>query len=228
MDSKQLCYDTFTVPDPGRIRKVQSFVLRQMQRRKKENVLLLEFGTCRGGLADRMSTIKGVTCYGVDINPRVLPLVRMTQADVNEGIPELEGKSFDFIFAGEFMEHLYDDELFIRRCCERLVPGGYLMLTVPNLHYSLNRLIVLTGGTPLFVNAPGHYHLYTRKIVTDLIARTGLTLEDVRASHVLFPAVTPAVSLPGFIQRPLGMLFEELGDRFPSFGAHLLLFARKG
>jgi 2-polyprenyl-3-methyl-5-hydroxy-6-metoxy-1,4-benzoquinol methylase len=228
MDKNQSAYECFRVPDPGRIRKVESFVLQQIHRRKKDRTLLLECGVCGGGLAERMATVSGVRCWGIDINARTVPGVQVVQADVNDGIPPLDGESFDFIFAGEFMEHLYDDALFIRRCYDRLAPDGYLILSVPNLHYMLNRFIVFGGGTPLFVFAPGHYHVYTRKTVVELVRNAGLQLETVRSSHVLFPAVTPAVSLPRFIQYPLGNIFELMGDWFPTFGAHLLVFARKG
>jgi 2-polyprenyl-3-methyl-5-hydroxy-6-metoxy-1,4-benzoquinol methylase len=40
---------------------------------------------------------------------------------------------FDVVLAGEVIEHVLDTDLFLKRCFDALSPGGYLLLTTPNL-----------------------------------------------------------------------------------------------
>ncbi|MBD2772386.1 class I SAM-dependent methyltransferase [Iningainema tapete] len=40
---------------------------------------------------------------------------------------------FDVVLAGEVIEHVLDTDLFLQRCFDALRPGGYLLLTTPNL-----------------------------------------------------------------------------------------------
>lgn len=226
MDKRQLTYESFEVPDPGRIEKVKRFVMRRFPDRTGKPVRVLEFGACSNGLAAQLSREPGFTCYGVDINPRVIPGITFIQADANT-FPQFDAAPFDVIFAGEFIEHLFDESAFLVSCREILSPGGYFILTVPNLHFTLNRLMVPFGKMPLFSYAPEHYHLYSRKTISDILDAAGFNIVEIRSSHVLFPARTPAVTLPAFVQKPLGALFEWLGDIFPSFGGHLILFTRQ-
>ena len=42
------------------------------------------------------------------------------------------GRSFDFIAANHMLEHLFRDEEFVRKCKDRLNPGGWFYAAVPN------------------------------------------------------------------------------------------------
>jgi len=228
MDKAQKVYEDFEVPDPGRIEKVQKFIVNSTKRVNiGRKYRLLEFGACKNSLVSRFAGLDTFSCYAVDINPREMANVKFFLADANNGFPDTGVNGFDYIFAGEFIEHLYDDKKFALECYENLNPGGYLILTVPNLHYLLNRILIPFGKIPYFSIAQGHYHVYTRSIITDLLEKTGFTVEKLISSHVLFPARTNAVNLPAFLMRTLGAVFEFLGDCFPSFGGHLIIFSRK-
>jgi len=148
---------------------------------------------------------------------------RTTAEEIARDFPE----GLDYIFAGEFIEHLYDDKKFAAECFEKLTPGGYLILTVPNLHYLLNRIMLPFGKIPFFTIAQGHYHVYTKSIIFGVLEGAGFKIGKLISSHVLFPARTNAVHLPAFLMRTLGGFFEFLGDIFPSFGGHLIIFAKK-
>lgn len=213
MDSKQQVFEDFVVPDSIRIRKVSKFIHQHFKDVK--TLAVLECGVARGGLADTLSG-KGARCFGIDIHPRSIEGVEIVQADLNEGFPRFE-TNFDVIFAGEVMEHLFDDVKFINSCKKLLKPNGLLILTVPNLVFSVNRFLMFFGKTPLFAYAPYHYHMYTKKTLTELIKKEGFEVLKFTSSHVLFSTRRYRV----------GRIFEVLGDIFPSFGAHLIIFARK-
>ena len=215
MDIQQDVFREFEVPDPIRIEKAARFVRAQFP--VVQGITLLECGIARGGLADTLKG-EGARCFGIDINPRNdIPGVEIRQADLNGGFPDF-GTHFDVLFAGEVMEHLFDDGKFVREARELLKPEGILILTVPNLVFSVNRIRMFFGKTPSFAYAPYHYHMYTRRTLEDLLRSNGFAIADVTSSHVLFSTRRNAA---------FGRVFEILGDLFPSFGAHLIVCAKK-
>ena len=213
MDSQQDVFENFEVPDPIRIQKAAKFVRAQFS--SVRGITLLECGVAKGGLADTLKN-EGARCFGVDINPRYINGVEVRQADLNLGFPKFDA-AFDVIFAGEVMEHLFDDEKFIKSARAILKQDGVLILTVPNLVFGGNRLRMLFGMTPTFAYAPYHYHMYTRSTLENLLRRNGFEISDFTSSHVLFSTR----------RNKFGRIFEILGDLFPSFGAHLIVCAKK-
>jgi 2-polyprenyl-3-methyl-5-hydroxy-6-metoxy-1,4-benzoquinol methylase len=212
-DIKQEVFENFQVPDPIRIQKVIKLIRQYFSEMKGLNIL--ECGIAKGGVADILSK-EGANCFGIDINPRQIKGVDIKQGDLNEGIPDSNVK-FDVIFAGEVMEHLFDDVKFIRDCWDNLKPDGLLIITVPNLVFSANRLLMLIGKMPMFAYAPYHYHIYNKKSVENLVKQEGFEIFKTISSHVLFSTR----------KNKLGGIFEILGDAFPSLGAHLIVCARK-
>jgi 2-polyprenyl-3-methyl-5-hydroxy-6-metoxy-1,4-benzoquinol methylase len=213
MDPNQQTFETFHVPDPIRIRK--SIRLIKQAFPDLSGLRILECGLAAGGVADLLSK-EGAHCFGVDIHPRQLDGVITVQADLNEGLPEFE-QPFDVIFAGEVVEHLLDDLKFVAACSEALRPRGILVLTTPNLVFGVNRLRMMFGKMPLFAFAPYHYRIYNADTLESVLHRAGLKVVQLTSSHVLFSTRRNRV----------GRIFEILGDYFPTFGAHLIVAARK-
>lgn len=213
MDKKQAVFENFKVPDPIRIKKAIKFVKQHFN--KVEGLSILELGVAKGGVADLLRR-EGVDCFGIDINPRKIEGVNIIQADLNEKFPKFKIK-FDVIFAGEVMEHIFDDVKFIQNCRNLLKGGGVLIITVPNLSFSANRLLMFFGKMPLFVYAPYHYHIYNKKVVENLIKQNGFEILKTTSSHCLFSTR----------RNKFGRIFEILGDIFPFLGAHLIVCAEK-
>lgn len=212
MDIKQQVFENFEVQDPIRIKKVIKLIRQNFTDIKGLNIL--ECGVAKGGVVDLLKN-EGANCFGADINPRHLEGVNTKQADFNGGIPDFSVK-FDVIFAGEVMEHLFDDAKFIQNCRNVLKPSGLLIITVPNLTFSVNRLLMLLGKMPMFTFAPYHYHIYNKKVAENLIKEKGFEILKTTSSHLLFSTR----------RNKLGRIFEILGDIFPSFGAHLIICAK--
>ncbi len=210
-DQRHFEVEEFEVPDPPRILKVARFVRSYFGIIK--GLRVLECGVARGGLADMLSK-EGAECYGVDINPRQISGVNCIQADLNLGLPIFDGP-FDVVFAGEVIEHLYDDSKFILEVKKVLKPKGLFIVTTPNLVFLLDRLRMLLGKMPVFAYRPYHYHIYTMPTLVRLFDDAGFLILEVSSSHILFSSR----------RFQLGRLFEWLGDMFPSLGAHLIVFA---
>lgn len=211
MDTNQEIFKEFEVPDPIRIDKVIRLIKKHKGR--LENLSILECGVAKGGVVDRL---KGKNqCFGIDINPRELEGVEIKRADLNNEFPKWDIK-FDVVFAGEVIEHLLDDVKFIKNCKSVLKPDGILILTTPNLVFSLNRIIMFFGGMPLFSYAPYHYRIYNKTVLENTIREGGLNVIDLKSSHILFSTR----------RNKLGKIFEVLGDIFPKLGAHLIVVAK--
>lgn len=216
MDEKQNIFESYEVPDPVRLQKVIKFAKKYFG--KWNGLTALELGVTRGGVADFLSR-KGSECWGVDVNSRELEGVRVLQADLNRGIPEIERK-FDFIFAGEVMEHLFDDRKFLRECRDLLRKGGLLAITVPNLTSFFNRFLLFFGQMPLtaYAAAEFHYHVYTRKKLRQMVEEEGFEVIKITSSYVPLNVLSKIWGL--------GKIFVLLGDIFPTMGNQLIVFAR--
>jgi SAM-dependent methyltransferase len=76
---------------------------------------------------------------------------------------------FDVVIASEVLEHCEDDVGFLQQLKERIVPGGWLLLTVP-AHMSK------WGANDDFC---GHLRRYERAEIAEKIGRAGLELKQV-------------------------------------------------
>lgn len=197
------------VPDPQRIRKALRLI------RDDSKGHLLDIGYSKGSFADYLVEA-GWDCTGLDISPHEHPRIKTIQCDILDGLP-VESESYDVVTAGEIIEHTLQEGDFLDECYRVLKPDGELLLTTPNLAFFLNRFLVLAGRVPMFVYAPYHYHFHTKKTLTELVSQHGFEVDRVIASHVLYSTR----------RHPSGKIFEWLADVFPTFGAHLILLARK-
>jgi 2-polyprenyl-3-methyl-5-hydroxy-6-metoxy-1,4-benzoquinol methylase len=174
---------------------------------------LLDVGYAKGSFADSLVE-QGWDCTALDVNQRHHDRIKTIQCDLNQGFP-VEAGSFDVVTAGEIIEHMIDESVFVRECRRVLKPNGRLVVTTPNLSFLANRFLVLFGCMPKFVYEPYHYHCHTKNTLVELLTTNGFVVERVIASHVLYSRRFHAT----------GWIFERLADWFPSFGAHLIAFA---
>ncbi|MFV9506637.1 MAG: class I SAM-dependent methyltransferase [Oscillochloridaceae bacterium umkhey_bin13] len=208
---QQASFSDFSVPDFPRIRKVLRFF------RDRSPGICLDLGYCPGSFADYLVQ-QGWSCVGLDIVQRVNAGsgVQHLQSDIFRGLP-IADQQVDAITAGELIEHLTDDGAFLRECWRVLKPGGLLALTTPNLTFALNRGLILLGKMPKFVHEPYHYRIYNLDSLHQTVTTAGFTVRAVTSSHTLYSTRL----------HPSGIVFEWLGDRLPSFGAHLIVLAQK-
>jgi len=140
---------------------------------------------------------------GVDVKPEIeAPIPRYAQVDLNEEdlSAALGGDTFDVVFCGEVLEHVFSPDRLLRQLRAVLGPDGLLILSTPNLAYWVNRLLLLAGISPLFVEnsaevklgrrtrllgqgneTQGHIRLFTHRAALDLIAREGFHVVGLRS-----------------------------------------------
>lgn len=111
---------------------------------------------------------------------------------------------FDVVFAGEVIEHVIDPDAMLRECRRVLASSGTLVITTPNLLAWHNRLLMLLGVTPFFVehsyvetygpmysvrrrpSVPvGHLRIYNLTPLKALLARNGFAVKTVQGCAFL-------------------------------------------
>jgi 2-polyprenyl-3-methyl-5-hydroxy-6-metoxy-1,4-benzoquinol methylase len=109
---------------------------------------LLDFGAGQGELLRHFSTIGlGKPLSGADIaaRPATLPQeVEWFTQDLNE--PLRIGKRFGTVVCSETIEHLENPRLVFRNLAELLIPGGTLVLTMPNQECIRSYVGLILGG----------------------------------------------------------------------------------
>lgn len=151
-------------------------------------------------------------CVGMDINGGE----NIVQADINERFP-FDDKSFDIIFAGEIIEHSFDDSEFLRECSRVLRDDGVMILTTPNLVSLKNRFLMLLGREPRFAYQRYHYHVYTLKEIKKIVGEV-FDIIMIQSSYILYSSNR---------EKHSGRFFEWLADKFPQFGEHFIMIVKK-
>jgi hypothetical protein len=128
------------------------------------------------------------------------------------------------VFAGEILEHLVDTAGFLEDVRRVLVPGGVLLLTTPNLASLENRVRLLLGGYPRWVDAElggeGHVRAYTVPVLRRQLERLGFQVEAVKGNFV--PIVPQQ-----FLNDVNFPLLARTGDWLPRLAQGLVVKARR-
>lgn len=106
--------------------------------------------------------IKGDTYTGCDFYKKIdAPIDQYLQIDLmsEDLAKKLRNKKFDVIFCGEVIEHLFSPDDLLSQIRNIMSPKSILILSTPNLGYYLNRLLLLIGISPLYLENSSKYKL---------------------------------------------------------------------
>lgn len=134
-----------------------------VESRFEKNSSILDLGAGAGAWLERLGNSGYHNLYGVDkdIERFQASKGKFVVADLDYGIIELEGKTFDLITSIEVIEHLENPGRFFHHVAKHLDNDGYFLLTTPNLHSVLCRLrLLLTGNLRQFDAKGEPTHIY--------------------------------------------------------------------
>jgi methionine biosynthesis protein MetW len=146
---------------------------------------VLDVGCGRGGNAAWLQR-KGITVDGVSWNAEELAAAkqfcrRVIQCDLNNGIPDIDAESYDGVICSHVLEHIAYPRQLLEDLERALVPGGFLLVVIPNLFFWSDRIKLILGrwdyqesGTFDYT----HVRWYTAKSMNDLLASSGFVADQ--------------------------------------------------
>lgn len=165
---------------------------------------MLDIGCGDGYITKLISRKTECEPYGIDISRNAVKTarkrgVKAIEADINEGKIPHPKNYFDMVFCGDILEHIYNTEVLLENIYRILKPGGYLVISVPNIASWYNRVFLLIGwmptwiessskiytGNPFIKEGVGHIHAFTEKSLKELVRVNGFRIEKKKGSPII-------------------------------------------
>lgn len=147
---------------------------------------ILEFGCGEGALAAALKARQPCRVVGVELDPAASRIAetrldRLVSGDVRELLTTI-GETFDFAIGGDIVEHLDDPWDFLVRLRTVVVPGGRLLLSLPNLACWAIVQDLMKGRFDyvyLGIACVGHVRFFTRKTIEEMLELSGWRLASI-------------------------------------------------
>jgi SAM-dependent methyltransferase len=145
---------------------------------------VLDLGCGTGALLKRLHGIGFTNLVGVDRNPAQFvtgDIAQFVSADLNLDTPVVPNLPYGLVSAVEVIEHLEAPSIVMRCAATYLVPGGYLLLTSPNIYsVRIRARFFLTGRMPFFDVLADPHHLSPLLLtgIDKLVSRYSFDLID--------------------------------------------------
>lgn len=150
---------------------------------------LLDVG-CGDGVVGEYFAKRGVDVYGIDLSQKAIKVarargVKAKLGNVEERFP-FDNSTFDVVFWGDNVEHLFNPALTLSEIHRVLKKGGKLILSCPNMSYWRYRVYYFLYGklpdTEWTGNPPwywSHIRFFNISILTDFLEAEGFRLRQV-------------------------------------------------
>jgi len=142
----------------------------------------LDVGCGSGEFSSKLIAL-GWDVYGVELVSEQVVLaeqkgIKAYQSNLGETAMPFESDFFDLVFAGEIIEHVIDTDMFILDLQRVTKPEGILIITTPNLASFENRIRLLFGVYPEWMDYSlqegcGHVRAYTPKVLKRQLSKSG-------------------------------------------------------
>ncbi len=172
---------------------------------KKHNPsTILDLGCGDGSFAVKLAeNFDNTKIYGIDVSQEAINYAKdkgIIASVVNIDYEKLpfKGEFFDFVFAGEIIEHLVNVDHFLEEIFRILSPEGKLLLTTPNLASWFNRISLFLGYQPINsdiswkysfghlikMKPMGHLRLFTSKALLKLLNQYNFNIMKIKGMGI--------------------------------------------
>lgn len=183
-----------------------------------QSAVYLDCGCGDGAFTSEMGKRIGTDkLFGIDIMEELAQLckakgISVYLSNLNKAFP-MESQTFDVVTANQILEHVNDSDGFIQEIHRVLKPGGYAIISTPNLASLPNLFSLILGWQPLdawasdigaFGNPinkglrksryPGHKRVFTYSALKDVLKYHGFAIE--KAVGVGYYPIPMALSSP--------------------------------
>ena len=143
-------------------------------------------------LADRGYRVTGVEQRG-PYTASFPASAKLVEADLEKGLPALEGK-FDYVLCADILEHLRRPDELLRQLRGVLGDGGTVVASLPNSGNIWFRLNILLGRFPqddkgLFDRTHVRFYMWSGWV--ELFRSAGFTIDSVTATAIPVSLVVP-------------------------------------
>ncbi|MHC6203106.1 class I SAM-dependent methyltransferase [Breznakiellaceae bacterium SP9] len=151
---------------------------------------VLDIGCATGALLEKLRD-RGWACTGVEISPSAEYARKERGLDVRDRVLEenrFPDAGFDLVLASHLIEHLNDPASFVAEVRRILKPGGFFIVTTPNIDGFQARLFGGRWRSAIF----DHLYLFSIKTLSRLLGEHGFAIERVRTWGGLAAGTAPA------------------------------------
>jgi 2-polyprenyl-3-methyl-5-hydroxy-6-metoxy-1,4-benzoquinol methylase len=159
------------------------------------NRRVFELG-CATGQFTRVLAARGCSVVGIEVDAAAARLaephaeeVLVADLDVDDWVAKLSGRTFDVVLLGDVLEHLRDPLALLRATRPLLAPGGYVVVSLPNVAHVDLRLSLLAGRFDYRDSGlldRTHLRFFTRASAERLLLEAGFVALELR--RVSIPA----------------------------------------
>ena len=200
---------------------------------------ILDIGCGDGFITAKIGEATGAEMFGVDISRDALNDANRRGIDarfanLDKGrLPFTDG-FFDAVFCGDVVEHIFDTERLLSEVNRVLKPRGFVVMSVPNIAAWYNRILMLFGFIPVWVESAsvhyvgnrfmdsgmGHVKAFTKRTALQLLSLCGFQKIEVAGSSVRGDGKRRVIE--GFWNRADGFF-----AKFPSLSSLIIIKAGK-
>ncbi|HEX6100629.1 MAG TPA: class I SAM-dependent methyltransferase [Thermoanaerobaculia bacterium] len=157
---------------------------------------ILEFGCGEAPLGEALKKRQKCRVVGIELDPEAAAVAEkridsVYRGDVRE-IVSIMDERFDWIIGGDIVEHLDEPWSFLDDLRNVAVPGGHLLLSIPNLaNASLVNDLVRGRFDYVYMGLTcvGHLRFFTKQSIADMLTIAGWTIVAIEPQDAV---VTPA------------------------------------
>jgi 2-polyprenyl-3-methyl-5-hydroxy-6-metoxy-1,4-benzoquinol methylase len=145
---------------------------------------VLDVGCWNGTLGRALIANSGAVVDGIEREPEQAAKAlaagyrNVAVADLDREIPESTAL-YDFVLFGDVLEHLVDPERVLATLAQRVIPGGRVLVSLPNVAFVANRLTHLLGRwdyQDYGILDRTHLRFFTKRTMIALLEESGLRL----------------------------------------------------
>lgn len=157
---------------------------------------ILEFGCGEAPLGEALKKRQKCRVVGIELDPEAAAVAEkridaVYRGDVRE-IVSIMDERFDWIIGGDIVEHLDEPWSFLDDLRNVAMPGGHLLLSIPNLANASIVHDLLQGRFDyvyMGLTCVGHLRFFTKQSIADMLAIAGWTVVAIEPQDAV---ATPA------------------------------------
>jgi 2-polyprenyl-3-methyl-5-hydroxy-6-metoxy-1,4-benzoquinol methylase len=153
---------------------------------------ILEFGCGEAPLGEALKRRQKCRVVGIELDPDAAAIAQkridaVYRGDVREIVSILDEK-FDWIIGGDIVEHLDEPWSFLAELRRIALPGGKLLLSLPNLSNAAVISDLLRGRFDyvyMGLTCVGHLRFFTRQSIEDMLTIAGWEVVEISPQDLL-------------------------------------------